>query len=302
MKIQLITSRTTPNRSLLAFGIMILLMQSTSAQYAPETLNYAYMQQTVVSGSLPFASEGTVNMGLTLGNWLSFGTTGDVAPSGLGTYFYARTGPNTAIFSPSRTNLSPPFAPSGTVTFISPTTGTFTLSGTYGGFTGSARGTFVLTILEPKAQTGADTGVVIFEVYELASEPSSFRRLSNISTRAFVGSGGHVLIGGFTITGSTAETVLIRAVGPSLSTLGVSGVLNSPKLTLYDGASRVIAVNAGWENAPTRGSSPVNAVIQRASAADMARVGAFALPVASPDSAVLATLPPGGYTVIVSGQ
>ena len=272
------------------------------AQFAPASLNYAMMTQTLTSGTPPFASTGEVNMGLMLGNWFSFSTTGDVAPSGLGTYFYGQTGPNTAVFSPARTNISPIFSPSGTLTFTSATTGTFTLNGTSGGATGSARGTFVLTVLQPLVQPAANTGVAIFEVYEMNGESGSTRRLTNISTRAFVGTGGQVLIGGFTIGGVLTQTVLIRAVGPTLGALGVAGALAAPILTLNDAGGTAIAVNTGWSKAPVLGASQVRSTIQQTTSASMASVGAFALPTGSADSAMIATLPAGSYTVIVSMQ
>ena len=90
----------------LGFLLLVAMQVSVFAQFAPASLNYAMMTQTLTSGTPPFASTGEVNMGLMLGNWFSFSTTGDVAPSGLGTYFYGQTGPNTAVFSPARTNIS----------------------------------------------------------------------------------------------------------------------------------------------------------------------------------------------------
>ena len=286
----------------LGFLLLVAMQVSAFAQFAPASLNYAMMTQTLTSGTPPFASTGEVNMGLMLGNWFSFSTTGDVAPSGLGTYFYGQTGPNTAVFSPARTNISPIFSPSGTLTFTSATTGTFTLNGTYGGATGSARGTFVLTVLQPLVQPAANTGVAIFEVYEMNGEPGSTRRLTNISTRAFVGTGGQVLIGGFTVGGAATQTVLIRAVGPTLGALGVAGALAAPILTLNDAGGTAIAVNTGWSKAPVLGAFQVRSTIQQTTSASMASVGAFALPTGSADSAMIATLPAGSYTVIVSMQ
>ena len=43
-----------------------------------------------------------------------------------------------------------------------------------------------------------------------------------ISTRAFAQSGSNVLIGGFTISGSGTKTVLVRALGPTLSSFGLA--------------------------------------------------------------------------------
>jgi hypothetical protein len=136
-----------------------------------------------------------------------------------------------------------------------------------------------------------DTGVALAEVYDATPSgtwTTSLPRLGDISARAFVGTGGNVLIAGFVIGGSTAKTVLIRASGPALAALGVTGVLPDPQLQLNSG-STVIASNAGWGG---------NAAI----AAAAGNVGAFPWTnPASNDSAILVTLPPGSYTAIVSG-
>ena len=111
-----------------------------------------------------------------------------------------------------------------------------------------------------------------------------------------------MLIGGFTIGGVLTQTVLIRAVGPTLGALGVAGALAAPILTLNDAGGTAIAVNTGWSKAPVLGASPVHSTIQQTTSASMASVGAFALPTGSADSAMIATLPAGSYTVIVSMQ
>lgn len=137
---------------------------------------------------------------------------------------------------------------------------------------------------------GGGRGVALAEVYD-ATPAGTFdiarsARLTNLSARTQVGTGGDVLIAGFAIGGSTARTVLIRAVGPTLTALGVSGALANPKLELYSGTTR-LSVNDDWA-----GSAEI------ASAATS--VGAFALPNASRDSAILVTLQPGSYTAQVN--
>ena len=136
-----------------------------------------------------------------------------------------------------------------------------------------------------------DTGVALAEVYDATPSGtwnSSLSRLGDISARAYVGTGGNVLIAGFVIGGSTAKTVLIRASGPALTPLGVTGVLPDPQLQLYSG-STVINSNAGWGG---------NAAV----AAAASNVGAFTWSnPSSNDSAILVTLSPGAYTAIVSG-
>lgn len=116
-------------------------------------------------------------------------------------------------------------------------------------------------------------------------------RLINISTRAQVGTGGNILIPGFVIGGSGTETLLIRADGPALTQFGVTGVLAQPSLEVTNSSGAIVASNTGWVTNSNAG--------QIASVA--AAVGAFALPSGSADCAVIASLPPGAYTVQVSG-
>ena len=138
-----------------------------------------------------------------------------------------------------------------------------------------------------------DTGVALAEVYD-ATPAGTYTlaspRLVNLSTRVQVGTGGGVLIAGFVIGGSTSEMVLIRASGPALVAFAVPGTLPDPKLTLYaSGSSTVLASNNGWGGDP-----------QIANAASA--VGAFSWnSPSSNDSALLVTLPPGGYTAQISG-
>ncbi|MFM8337094.1 MAG: hypothetical protein ACKODK_16165, partial [Opitutaceae bacterium] len=132
------------------------------------------------------------------------------------------------------------------------------------------------------------TGVVLLETYDASPTGSSY--LVNASTRAFVGTGDNVLIPGFVISGPGAVKVLIRAVGPTLGSFGVTGVLNDPTLTLYRG-STVLASNDNW-------STATNAADIAAAATAF---GAFNLPNGSRDAAILISLPAGSYSAVVSG-
>jgi hypothetical protein len=76
-----------------------------------------------------------------------------------------------------------------------------------------------------------------------------------------------------------------------LTQFGVSGVLAKPSLTVTNSAGAVVASNTGW------GSNSNPYLI----ASTAASVGAFALTTGSADCAVIANLPPGAYTVQVSG-
>jgi sugar lactone lactonase YvrE/thiol-disulfide isomerase/thioredoxin len=127
-------------------------------------------------------------------------------------------------------------------------------------------------------------GVGLIEVYDTATAQTP--RLVNVSARYQAGSGADTLIAGFVIAGTGEKTMLVRAVGPTLGQLGVSGVLADPTLAVFNTAQQLIAENNDWP-----------AVIAEV----MRRAGAFALPAGSKDAALVVTLPPGGYTAQVTG-
>jgi hypothetical protein len=136
-----------------------------------------------------------------------------------------------------------------------------------------------------------DTGVALAEVYD-ATPAGTYTpatpHLISVSARNQVGTGGNILIGGFVIGGTTSETVLIRASGPALVPFGVTGTLPDPELQLYSG-STLLESNTGWG-----GNAQIASVA--------ASAGAFSWgSSATPDSALLVTLPPGAYTAQVSG-
>jgi DNA-binding beta-propeller fold protein YncE len=131
------------------------------------------------------------------------------------------------------------------------------------------------------------SGVALAEVYLVdTAEPAE--QLINISSRSYIIGGDNILIAGFVISGSTSETVLIRASGPALAAFGVPLTLPDPDLQLFDGGQNLIASDAGWAGSP------------QISTAAFA-VGAFAWSdPSSADSAILITLAPGSYTAQVS--
>lgn len=115
--------------------------------------------------------------------------------------------------------------------------------------------------------------------------------LVNLSTRGMVGQGDGILIAGFVIGGTTAKDVLIRAAGPGLGDFGVAGALADPVLRLVNSVGETVLVNDDWQSIDN-----VEAIRDVAQ-----RLGAFEFKSGSRDSALLATLPPGSYTAIVSG-
>jgi uncharacterized protein (DUF1800 family) len=143
---------------------------------------------------------------------------------------------------------------------------------------------------------GGGTGLGLLEIYEVGSDPSS-SRLLNLSTRAFVGTDSSTMIGGLVLSpGSGTRRLLIRAIGPTLTSLGVSGVLADPTLTVLNSSNAVVATNDDW-GTPV-GTTALNATTLSAM---FAQVGAFALPSGSKDAAFVADFTPGNYTIQVSG-
>lgn len=136
------------------------------------------------------------------------------------------------------------------------------------------------------------TGTALAEVYDATpglSFNDSTPRLVNASARARVGTGGNILIAGFVIGGTQPATVLIRAIGGTLSAFGVADALEDPKLQLFSGTT-LVKENDDW------GGDPQLSAIS-------STVGAFVLGnPASKDSVLLVTLPPGSYTAQVSGK
>jgi len=143
-----------------------------------------------------------------------------------------------------------------------------------------------MTTLPPGAYTtvlsgkNGTTGNGLLEVY------STLSGLSNVSTRGFVGTGDHVLIGGFMSSGGNGSLqVIIRALGPTLTQFGVNGALADPTLALVNSNGSVIASNDNWKNT------------QR----EVIQITGFAPP-NDLESAIFATLPNGNYTAILAGK
>ncbi len=105
----------------------------------------------------------------------------------------------------------------------------------------------------------------------------------NLSTRAVVGTGDDALVGGFIITGTDPEPVLLRALGPSLS-LGNTGALANPVLELHQPDGSVVT-NDNWKDT------------------QKAAINATGIPPTNDlESAIVAMLDPGLYTAIVRGK
>jgi hypothetical protein len=119
-------------------------------------------------------------------------------------------------------------------------------------------------------------------------------RFINIASRAYCSRGTNVTIGGFVVGGRQSKRVLIRAVGPTLATRGISSeqALKDPAITLLKGQS-VVATNDDWGS-----NSNVAEMIGIFPA-----IGAFPLDATDTKSAaLLVDLEPGVYSFVVSGK
>jgi outer membrane protein assembly factor BamB len=152
------------------------------------------------------------------------------------------------------------------------------------------------------AGLNSTTGIALAEIYD-ADTGSSTAYLANLSARANVGTGGNILIAGFVVAGDQPVTVLLRGVGPTLSQapFSVSDALTATSIGLYDSTSVLIASNTGWGNNTVPGTSTAAVTVRPATASDMSGAGAFSIPASSADSAMVATLPAGSYTLELSG-
>ena len=117
--------------------------------------------------------------------------------------------------------------------------------------------------------------------------------LGNISTRSFVQTGEHVMIGGFIVQGTGPKRVIIRAIGPELTQYGIANALANPRVELHNGTGALVASNDNWQTTILGGIITGDQVtaIQNSGYA----------PTAASESAIIANLQPGNYTAIVRG-
>jgi len=108
----------------------------------------------------------------------------------------------------------------------------------------------------------------------------------NLSIRGDVLGGDNVLIGGFIITGTNPKSIVLRALGPSLTSYGISNPLSDPVLSVYNSSGALVASNDNWQSdanhsiVEANGLAPSNLL----------------------ESATVQTLAPGAYTAIVTGK
>ena len=130
------------------------------------------------------------------------------------------------------------------------------------------------------AGKNGSTGVGLVEVYDLAKATG---KIGNIATRAQVGTGQDVLIGGFIVSGPQSVRVIVRAIGPSLSAF-LPNFLADPMLELRDANGDLLQSNDNWDMQ------------------NQAYASANLEPKSTLESALVANLAPGNFTAIVRGK
>lgn len=144
---------------------------------------------------------------------------------------------------------------------------------------GAATPTNATSAIIAPAALGTET------VVDIAANVNPGSRLLNLSSRGRVGTGDDVLIAGFVTQSGVNSRVVVRAMGPTLATAGVSGVLADPVLTIFDKNGNVVATNDSWKSQQQ---------------ADITAAGLA--PGNDAEAAILTRLTPDPYTAIVSGK
>ena len=137
--------------------------------------------------------------------------------------------------------------------------------------------------------SGNTSGVALVEVYDLNQGGES--KLANISTRAFISTGDNIVIAGFMLGGSppqaSLDRVVIRGIGPSLTSSGVPDALADPTLELRDGNGALLVANNDWQDDPIQASQLTSAGLA---------------PSSNLESGIVTNLPPGLYTALLAGR
>jgi hypothetical protein len=119
-------------------------------------------------------------------------------------------------------------------------------------------------------------------------------RLANVASRALTGPGQSAHVLGFVVSGARPKAMLVRGVGPALTSFGITNALPDPSLTIFNAAGQAVFTNNDW-SAPIAGAATAAELATAAT-----RAGAFALSANSRDAAMLVQLDPGAYTAVVS--
>jgi uncharacterized protein (DUF1800 family) len=128
--------------------------------------------------------------------------------------------------------------------------------------------------------SGAGVGAAVALAFGILAQPAfAISSAVNLSTRMVVQTGDNVLIGGFIVYGTGSKKIAVRAMGPSLP---VAGTLSDPVVELHDATGAIVASNDNW----------------RSTQQDLL-IAAGLAPTKDLEAALIATITPGAYTVVV---
>ncbi len=122
-------------------------------------------------------------------------------------------------------------------------------------------------------------------------------RLVNISTRGVLAAGaGQSFTAGFVVggSGSSLKKLILRAVGPSLASFGVTNPLRAPVLRVFDSAGK--PYTNGYVYPAVVGGPTYESDL----AESLAKTGAFPIPTGTLDAVVMMPFAPGAYTAQVT--
>ena len=155
-----------------------------------------------------------------------------------------------------------------------------------------ARESAIVATLPPGVYTailrGKTNGSGLVEVYDISGTAAS--RLVNIATRSRVNEGNDgAMIAGFIVATpedqpGTAQRVVIRALGPSLSDAGIDDVVENPTLEIYRGAEKILE-NDDWKSSQRQ-------LLE----------GSGLAPRNDKEAAIMVDLEPGNYSAIIRGK
>ena len=151
-------------------------------------------------------------------------------------------------------------------------------------------------------RSATGTGSVLVEAYELAADAN---RLVNLATRGYADRTGHPLVAGFVVRGAagTPKRVLVRVRGPSLARApwNVPEALDDPFMEIRGGAGELLLRNDDWSTGAEGGASVENDFTPLVRYYNEKQIAATGLaPANRREPCLLADLPPGRYTVVVT--
>ena len=129
---------------------------------------------------------------------------------------------------------------------------------------------------------GDSTGTGVVDAYDLST--TSAARLANIATRGLIQPGDKLMIAGFIVQNGSVRAV-ISAIGPSLTSFGISNALPDTTLQVKDQNGTIVIQNDDWQS--DQKQELENTGLQ---------------PSDPREAAVVVTLPPGQYTAQVRGK